>query len=281
MNKEQLYEDFIKNIINHDYSYDYSDSNTVWERGRQQKDLIRQQLKELINIHKYDPILLLGDCLLARGEQAGSNRDLLPVADAKLVWVDNGKPEGHSKTPLYIDDKWLSPILISETEKIEVGDKVWDTENKEILDVPRIEIAEHFNKGISNGYYFKIIALPEHFSPKHLQAIVDGKMKDGDKVLVECEKKCAGNCLQSGVILDCAMCFNIIKLNSSNHITLHKVEEKMYTEDEFKDKLKKILWDYIRGEDDLVGTDFEGGLSVGFNSYQETNIDKWFEQNVK
>lgn len=69
MNKEQLYEDFIKNIINHDYSYDYSDSNTVWERGRQQKDLIRQQLKELINIHKYDPILLLGDCLLARGEQ--------------------------------------------------------------------------------------------------------------------------------------------------------------------------------------------------------------------
>ena len=69
MNKEQLYEDFIKNIINHDYSYDYSDSNTVWERGRQEKDKIREQLKELINIHKYSPTLLHCDCLRARCEQ--------------------------------------------------------------------------------------------------------------------------------------------------------------------------------------------------------------------
>lgn len=35
---------------------------------------------------------------------------------------------------------------------------------------------------------FKILALPEHFSPRHLQAIVDGKLKDGDKVLLEVEE---------------------------------------------------------------------------------------------
>jgi len=69
MNKEELYNDFIKNIINHDYSYNYSDSHHVWIRGTEELDIIREQLDKLIVIYGYDPILLLGDCLRARSEQ--------------------------------------------------------------------------------------------------------------------------------------------------------------------------------------------------------------------
>jgi len=73
------------------------------------------------------------------------------------------------------DPKGLDPIIISETEEIEVGDKVYDDLHKEQRD--------HYNK--NKKRFFKVLSLPEHFSDKHLQAIVDGKLKQG-KVLVKC-----------------------------------------------------------------------------------------------
>lgn len=87
--------------------------------------------------------------------------------------------------------KKVKAYIISETEKIEKGDKVLYANS--IYDVIRID--EH-NRPIvmSEGEesqlatWDKILALPEHFSNKHLQAIVDGKMKDGDKVLIKCKE---------------------------------------------------------------------------------------------
>lgn len=69
MNKEELYQDFIKNIQYHDYSYNYSDDHRAWERGQDELDKITDQLATLIKTHQFDPILLLGDCLNARSEQ--------------------------------------------------------------------------------------------------------------------------------------------------------------------------------------------------------------------
>src|SRR5690348_3548330 len=39
-----------------------------------------------------------------------------------------------------------------------------------------------------NLLHVRFFALSEHFSTEQLQMIVDGKLKDGDKVLVECQQ---------------------------------------------------------------------------------------------
>lgn len=76
---------------------------------------------------------------------------------------------------------YYKPIIISETETIEKYDFVYNDEYKTIYQwIKNADIK--FDKIIAK----KIIALPEQFSSKHLQAIIDGKLKDGDDVYVEC-----------------------------------------------------------------------------------------------
>lgn len=160
------------------------------------------------------------------------------------------------------NDYWLGkiPIIISETEKIEVGDWVYYQDDNVIFK------CEHPNL-IGVGEY-KVLSLPEHFSPKHLQAIVDGKMKNGDKVLVECEDTYTewtdAYSLEGTKMRKRPTKYPIktIKLNSSGHVTLHKAEEKMYTKEEVR-KLTKDAW--VQGHYNPTTPEFED----------------WFEQNVK
>jgi hypothetical protein len=128
---------------------------------------------------------------------------------------------------------YYKPIIISETE-VTKGEECWYYNH----------VFRTIVFGISHGYS-KILALPEHFSPEQLQMVVDGKLKDGDKVLVECDPQPNGfkgtrSGSNGGVTRQDIRWINYIKLNSSNHITLHKVEEKMYTREEVID----ILDDY-------------------------------------
>jgi len=69
--------------------------------------------------------------------------------------------------------------IISETEPLKFGDWVYNSKSKEIYQIPDEPFVE---------YEHKILALPEHFSDKHLQAIADGKLKDGDEVILKCER---------------------------------------------------------------------------------------------
>ncbi len=78
----------------------------------------------------------------------------------------------------------LLPIIISETEKINIGDQRYG--EGMIMDT---SINEEFSMRNNKGIWNKILALPENFSHKHLCAIVDGKLKDGQDVFVECEIK--------------------------------------------------------------------------------------------
>lgn len=106
------------------------------------------------------------------------------VTDGKLVlvWGDCRKEEfykynieSHDKT------QFAKPILISETEKIEDGELC-------LLSNGNI-VKYEGDQGLKHTLNpKKVLALPEHFSPEQLQMIVDGKLRDGDKVLVECEK---------------------------------------------------------------------------------------------
>jgi hypothetical protein len=164
------------------------------------------------------------------------------VTEGKLVLVD----PSWSKAPFTALIENGKPILISETEKIEEDDLRYGVQGE--------------------SKYYKVLALPEHFSPEQLQMIVDGKLKDGDKLLVECEyhQFKGGEPDPSG--------FYIKK--TSNHITLHKVEEKMYT----KQELNKIAYSAYR-------YGFAGGMEEHGHMYSKQHgadsFKKWFEQNVK
>jgi len=124
----------------------------------------------------------------------------------------------------------IKPIIISETEKINIGDKVLSREygiGKVISPkgTGRFFVVSFESKSgntVTVCDIFKILALPEHFSPQQLQMIVNGVYKDGDKVLVECEK--------DEESMGKLNWLSKIKLNSSNHITLNKVEENLYSQ---------------------------------------------------
>jgi hypothetical protein len=180
----------------------------------------------------------------------------VPVADAQLIilstqeskWWDTCLPSERAQV--------IQPILISLTEKIGRNELFYRNDTHEILQNDFIPHSDNYYDGC-----FKVLALREHFSPKHLQAILDGKMKEGDKVLVECTLLQDNGVDKYGEATIIGV--EIIKLNSSNHITLHKIEEKMYTREEVKDA---ALFTF--------GKDY---LSITENN----RLNKWFEQNVK
>lgn len=211
------------------------------------------------------------------GFEADTRLHEVPVAEGKLVLVEC-KPEEallfqYLNTTTFVGikmghyvkglGKYYKPILISETEKIEVGDWAYNLKTKELKQATTQDGAI-----LSGMTWCKVLALPEHFSPKHLQAIVDGKLKDGDKVLVECEKKdYRGDWDYVGNNNSVYKTEHFIKFNSSNHITLRKTEEKMYTREESINHLAV----YIRetSENDLSLKD------------AKDIAKEWFEQNVK
>lgn len=179
----------------------------------------------------------------------------VPVVEGKLVLIeDRLLSRLDAESPV---GGW-KPIIISETEKIEVDDWFWHQDGYEQVK----DIQGKFVNGFILEHCRKILALPEQFSPKHLQAIVDGKMKDGNKVLVECEDLCD---YEGEELWENTPHF-IIKTNHLDHVTLHKVEEKMYT----KEEIKKIAEDAY----------LQGFLSSGIK-FDSHEFNQWFEKNVK
>jgi len=194
----------------------------------------------------------------------------VPVVEGRLVLIDisGSKVQIDSMQhkdagTIYITGRgWAKPIIISETEKIEDGTDAYL--NNAIV---RATAGNRATKITELGGK-KILALPEHFSPEQLQMIVDGRLKDGDKVLVECDgkpiypgcegyqcnhpldpveytcdnEKCANGCIKEEFI-------EFIKL--SPHISLYPIEEKMYTLDHFITELKRFGREHILTSQDI------------------------------
>lgn len=104
----------------------------------------------------------------------------------------------------------VKPIVISHTEKIEVGDWYYDERNKTINKLNYQDLMITVECG-----YFKIIALPEHFSYGQLVSIGYGSVKTG-KVQLECTIDPTNNC-------------EVIKLDHDGSVILHKDQEMKYT----------------------------------------------------
>jgi hypothetical protein len=153
----------------------------------------------------------------------------------------------------------INPIFISKTEKIEVGDWVYDRAGHQKVYIKEFD-ALAVDGGNCSDWCVKILALPDHFSPKQLQDIVDGKLKDG-KYLLECDPLFES--LFNGVNPPA-----FIKLNP--HIIIHPVE-RMYTLDE----MIKHAFNFY--------SDMSLKMKVPFNLISENrdNAKFWFENHVK
>lgn len=151
------------------------------------------------------------------------------VAEGQLVLIEHKSIEKQGK-PVWLNGFWnFLPIIISLTEKIELGDK--------ILFRDEIFSATSDYKS-SDSIRQKVLVLPENFSPEQLQMIVDGKLKHGDKILVECEDKGYEVDMEGVGGEDVGwMSQYLIKLNTSGHSTLYKVEERTYTQQEVDELL--------------------------------------------
>lgn len=213
----------------------------------------------------------------------------VPVAEAKLVFFGRNQCDGcNAQKPIvngnhkmgdegkYVNlqgctkMQYLRPILISETEKIEKGDKFLMTVESHRL-YNRILTCEKVGE---TGCYIeeeddfifycngkKIIALPEHFSPKLLQDIVDGKLKEGDRVLVECIHK--GDYDE---YLGHGDKKAEVKLSSSGHITLHKLEDKRYRD--LEEAFLAGYWLHLDPDNNDLST-------------RKRKFKEWFDKNVK
>jgi len=149
------------------------------------------------------------------------------VAKGKLLLIENSEVYKIGELVADYKNTILSikrPIIISETEEIKVGDIVyssWSLPERSIFTVKEIkenQLTDTNNYYHPSSYCKKVLVLPEQFSPKHLQAIVDGKLKDQDEVYVELNQtgwmdKVYGYC---------------IKL-TDNHIKLFPVKKEQET----------------------------------------------------
>lgn len=166
----------------------------------------------------------------------------------------------------------IKPIIISETEKIEVGDWWYGGETRQSLFQVKDEKDLAYKTHVSEKFiikYNKVLVLPEQFSQQQLELIVEGVYKDGDKLLIEVERKHSlGGSADCGDIdlYDGSYDYNQIKLNQQGHCILYKVEEKMYTETQVLD----VLYEMIKQSNKLL--DFDN---------KRSKVKEWFEKNVK
>lgn len=186
------------------------------------------------NIQKYsdsqgDHLVHLGNLKLIPNQRDGKIAVGNTTGNKRLVTDTN-------KESLHTAGQWrfFDPIIISKTEEIKEGDKYfWEGVNV-------IRIA-HSDGSRDFSVSHKILALREHFSDKHLQAIVDGKMKDGDEVLVKSfteakykDEEMGGkyedwtpvsDFLATG--LQGTKRINTIHLDQQNHITLFPIKQSL------------------------------------------------------
>lgn len=111
----------------------------------------------------------------------------IQVTEGILKIIPQGK---HLTTHWFYDEdeQAVMPVIISETEEVEMGDIILVNDahlyyynphqHPNNAPFPSMAIIQKEDK--------KVLALPDDFTKKHLNAIVAGKIKEGDKVLVEC-----------------------------------------------------------------------------------------------
>ncbi len=149
-------------------------------------------------------------------------------------------------------------IIVSEIEKIEVGDMY--LRSGQIGELKDFEDnVKYVNDRVGQFGFRKILALPENFSPEILKDIVDGKLKDGDEVFVECEEILENDVIDNGTNYK-EFFIKQIKLNKDNHIKLFPINKE--------ESWDEIMAKYIK---------YAMHVKITANSFQ--NLSEWLEEN--
>lgn len=158
----------------------------------------------------------------------------VPVVEGDIVFLNVNDNDGlFSKLFKGFDD--VRPIIISNTEEIEIGDKYIDEE----FMIKTFEEKDKLKKEIR----VKVIAFPENFSEQHYQDIKSKKIKDGDVVLIECEERPDTDSIGNGNTLKEAMKNGRpyqIKLDAWKHITIYPSDIEPSGWIEVSSELKKF-----------------------------------------
>lgn len=121
-------------------------------------------MKNKIRVFLTEPFIILGSPVYS--------------CKGKLVLTKTNNIDEHS---IYVDDISYRSIIISEKEKIMFQDLVLDNESKVI------KVATTAMCNTNEGYWSKILAMPDNFTPNILQLIHDGDLKDGDEIILKCD----------------------------------------------------------------------------------------------
>lgn len=221
----------------------------------------------------------------------GKNKDFHPlVTNAKLVLIDCGNEangnfwlnhDGETYSIHSTDEgdrqykALIKPMLVSEDEKIEVGDSYFTTDGLSIIG--GIRKCEDSSYNFDNCY--KVLALPEHFPQEYLQMIVDGKLNGGDNVLVECNQnsfdseteylKC-----KSGTFPLIEFGYSI-KLNP--HITIYSIGERMVP----ISLVEKAFDAGKRSVEPTIRFEKYGDMEAYPSLDLKYTYEQWFEKNIK
>ncbi len=136
----------------------------------------------------------------------------------------------------------IFPIIISETEEVDRYSQMVLFKNSEILN-----LSEYTDTTIGFRDQCKILlAFPYQFSPEHIKAIIDGKLKSGDEVCVECEVE---DKVRVALLGEQEAEYKI-KLNQQARIELFPVKQEQNWNDVFQHYGKPFtsgrhLWDWL------------------------------------
>lgn len=106
---------------------------------------------------------------------------IIDVCRGKIIVVPRELEEFKSQY-----DSILKTYIVSESEKIEDGDMVYDTERKKIYEFKR---DENTNEGYVTFCLNKVIVTHDQIPQKTLTALQENKIRDNDEVLVECYRR--------------------------------------------------------------------------------------------
>ena len=121
----------------------------------------------------------------------------------------------------------IKPVIISDTEDIEIGDTALDIRDNTLFLVED-ELSNHWQNGnmqYQKSYCKKVLVESENFSPKHIQAIISYKLKHQSVVNIKCSTD------------------HKIALSKDGHISLFH-SEQVANWSVFYDEVKPLLQKY-------------------------------------
>ncbi len=172
------------------------------------------------------------------------------VCEGKLILI---KSKDVNKSNVYVNSIGYTSYIVSETEKILDEDTV--LYKGEIITISKnrghyLSSYDYTNIDVRADLCQKILVFPDNFSPKQLQAIVDEKILDEMKVLVECSVKWReewdGNNHDGEPVI---ISDYTIKLNQQNHISIFPIVNN----NDLSDRLFQLANDFaIAKEGDIA-----------------------------